>query len=104
MFPIFAGSHLLPFAKGGTKAAFTVKAGAKSDFFYGNIRKLQQKFGRIDSGCNEILVRSEAGLPGKYPGKMKRTHIGNISKLFQSKGLSKMFIDIRTGRFNDLCM
>ena len=64
---------MFPFSESGTKAALTVKAGAKGYLLDGNVRQLQQEFRRIDPGGNQILVWSEACFCRKDPGKMKGT-------------------------------
>ena len=100
MFPIFAGSHMLPFAEGGTKAAFTIKAGGKCNFFYWNVRTLKQKFCRINSGGNQLMMGCESGVSGKNTGKVKRAHVGKACQLLQCQGILKMFINIGTGTVN----
>ena len=71
--PVLPGSHIFPLAEGGTKAALTVKAGAKGDFLDGNIREFQQEFRRIDPSGDQVLVGSEPCFCRKDPGKMKGT-------------------------------
>lgn len=95
---------MLPFFKGRTKTAFTAETGGKSNILYGEIRRAQKIFGRIDSCCNEILIWSISGFGGKDPGKVKQTHIRISCQSFHGQMLAEMLADVDQGVFDHFRM
>ena len=57
----FTRSHILPFPEGGAKAALAVEAAAERDFLDGDFGRLQQIFGGIQTGGDQVLMRRKSG-------------------------------------------
>ena len=65
-----AGGHFLPFAEGGTEAAFRTETAGKSDLLNIHLSGLQQVFCLVDPGRNHILMGREAGFRRENAGEI----------------------------------